>query len=510
MVFPLTRLPCPPPLPPTQKHPSSSSLRKSPPKEKEKEKDANVVVSRSSSIARLARRGLLSSAASAFSLMLSEEEPNHITILTLLSACADFPSSPSSLPLGLSLHARLLKLPSTLPPARSHVALSTALVDMYAKNSLPSLARQLFDRIPHKNSFSFNTMLAGHMRNRQVPLALSLFQRMPLTLRDSISWTAIVDGLVKNGFLLEALHQFQQMQTSAAPIQPDYVLLVALVSACAGLGALNQGMWFHRYSMARPELSSSVRLVNSLIDMYSRCGRPDLAHQVFAGVQGGNRTRVTWNSMIVGFAVNGCSAEALRHFAMMEDAGFEPDGVSYTGALTACSHAGLVEEGLRFYEIMRRDGKVVPRIEHYGCVVDLLARAGRLEEAMGVVESMMLVMRPNNVVLGSLLAACRVRGDVGLAEKLMGYMVDLEPESDSNYVLLSNIYASAGEWDGAGKVRGVMKSLGVRKRPGFSMVEIDGALHEFVAGDRGHLQTGSIYDMLKLMCSDMKLQEEVG
>lgn len=204
--------------------------------------------------------------------------------------------------------------------------------------------------------------------------------------------------------------------------------------------------------------------------------------------------------MIVGFAINGCCCEALDHFDAMQTAGFEPDGVSFTGALTACSHAGLVDEGLKYFRHMQeKHSKIRMRIEHYGCMADMLGRAGRLGEAMSLVESMMPVMGPNEVVLGSLLAACRMHGNVGLAEKLMGYLVEMEPDTDSNFVLLSNIYASVGRWDGAGKVRNVMKSLGIKKSPGYSAVEIDGDLHEFVSGDKEHMHSEDIYDMLRLL-----------
>nr|UPT48566.1 pentatricopeptide repeat protein AaPPR324 [Agave angustifolia]UPT49272.1 pentatricopeptide repeat protein AaPPR115 [Agave angustifolia] len=303
------------------------------------------------------------------------------------------------------------------------------------------------------------------------------------------------------------MQQFREMQQLTDQVEPDYVMIISLVAACADLGALGQGMWVHRYAMSRRsgDLCANVRLANSFIDMYSRCGRVDLACQVFDRVDNGSRTRVTWNSMIVGFATNGCCSEALDHFDMMQRMGFEPDGVSFTGVLTACSHAGL-DEGLKYYKLMQQKYMEIPmRIEHYGCVVDLLGRAGRLEEAMTLVGSMMPVMGPNEVVLGSLLAACRVHENIGLAEKLMGYLVELEPKTDSNFVLLSNTYASAGRWDGAVKVRNMMKSLGIKKSPGFSAVEIDGALHEFVSGDRGHVQYENIYGMLKLLSFEMKL-----
>lgn len=466
--------------------------------------DAVVVVSLTASIARSARRGHLSAAVSTFSLMLSSPttQPNHITLLTLLSAC----SSPSAAPLGHSLHAHLLKrYPLSASSDLAALQLNTALLDFYAKTGRPHLARQVFDRMPVRNSFTFNSMIAGYMRSRHVDHAVALFRAMRPSDRDKVSWTALIDGFVKNGLLEEALQHFREMQLqlTAHRIEPDYVLVLAVVAACADLGSLGQGMWVHRYAMSRG-LCSNTRLANSLIDMYSRCGRVDLARQVFDGVDGKRRTRVTWNSMIVGYAINGYCREALVRLDEMPMAGFDPDGVTFTGALTACSHAGLVDEGLKYFRLMQeRHSKVRMRIEHLGCMVDMLGRAGRLEEAMGLVESMTPVMGPNEVVLGSLLAACRMHGDVGLAERLVRYLVELEPDADSNFVLLSNIYASVGRWDGAGRVRGAMKSFGIRKSPGCSAVEVEGHLHEFVSGDTGHMQSEDIYDMLRLLGFEM-------
>ncbi|KAM1754506.1 hypothetical protein ACFX12_006962 [Malus domestica] len=229
--------------------------------------------------------------------------------------------------------------------------------------------------------------------------------------------------------------------------------------------------------------------------MYSRCGCLGFARQVFENML--ERALVSWNSMIVGFAVNGHAEEALEFFNLMQKKRLKPDGVSFTGALTACSHAGLVDKGLHYFDNMKGVHRITPRIEHYGCIVDLYSRAGRLEDALGVIENMS--MKPNEVVLGSLLAACRTIGNVSLAERLMKYLSVVDPGVDSNYVLLANIYATAGRWDGANKVRKKMKDLGVQKTPGFSSIEVDCNIHEFVAGDKSHVDTECIYSTLGLL-----------
>ncbi|XP_077224489.1 tetratricopeptide repeat (TPR)-like superfamily protein [Tasmannia lanceolata] len=449
------------------------------------------VVSWTSSIARLCKQGLLSEAATAFSNMLSSDiEPNHVTFVILLSGCANFPSK--AFYFGRLIHGYVLKLAMD----EDNVVLGTAIVGMYAKCGRVDFAHQVFDRMTVKNSVTWNTLIDGYMRNGDVANAILLFDRMPK--RDKVSWTVMIGGFVKNNRFEEALECFREMQL--AKVEPDYVTVIAVLTACANLGALGQGLWIHRYSLKR-DLRTNIRLNNSLIDMYSRCGCIGYARQVFDEMP--KRSLVSWNSIIVCFAINGHATDALEHFLLMQKAGFEPDGVSFTGALTACSHAGLVNEGLRYYENMTTINCISPTVEHYGCVVDLLSRAGRLEDALHVIESMS--MKPNEVVLGSLLAACRIHGDVGLAERLMGYLVELEPDCDSNYVLLSNIYAAVGRWDGVGMVRKTMKEMGIRKKPGSSAIEIGCGIHEFVAGDKSHIQSKDIYAMLDQLSHELKL-----
>lgn len=419
---------------------------------------------------------------------LSDIEPNHITFITLLSGCAHFPSQGQFF--GGSIHAYVRKLGLD----RENVKVGTAVVDMYSKCNLVELARQCFDEISDKNSVTWNTMIDGYMKNGKVEDALKLFDEMPQ--RDAVSWTALIGGFVKKGLEEKALELFYQMQLCG--VEPDYVTIIAVLSACANLGALNMGFWINRFVMGK-HFKDNIRLSNTLIDMYSRCGRVDFARQIFEQMP--NHTLVSWNSMIGGFAANGHVEEALNFFDRMKREGFNPDGVSFTGALTACSHAGLVDQGLKFFDEMKRVHRISPRIEHYGCLVDLYSRAGRLEDALNVVKNM--PMKPNEVVLGSLLGACRNCGDFSLAEMLMKYILELNPGCDSNYVLLANMYVAVGSWDRAGKVRRKMKNRGIQKRPGISSIEISGGIHEFVAGDKSHSEKESIYSVLELLSYDL-------
>ncbi|XP_028808303.1 pentatricopeptide repeat-containing protein At1g05750, chloroplastic [Neltuma alba] len=443
-----------------------------------------------SSISLRCRNGELREAASEFARMREADvEPNHITFITLLSACADHPSD--SISLGASIHAYARKLGLDM----NDVMVGTALIDMYAKCGLVDLARLVFDQLGGKNIVSWNTMIDGCMRNGEIEDAIELFDKMPA--KNAISWTALIGGFVKRDYHEEALECFREMQL--AGVAPDYVTIIAVLAACANLGILSLGLWVNKFVM-KENLRGNVRVCNSLIDMYSRCGCIEFARQVFEQMP--QRTLVSWNSIIVGFAANGLADESLNFFYSMQRKGFKPDGVSYTGALTACSHAGLIGKGLQIFDHMKRVHRITPTIEHYGCIVDLYSRAGRLEEALEVIKKM--PMKPNEVVLGSLLAACRTQGNVHLAEKVMNYLVELDPGGDSNYVLLANIYAAVGKWDGASKVRRTMKARGIQKKPGFSSIEIDSSIHKFVAGDKSHEEVDSILPVLELLSFELK------
>ncbi|XP_061349332.1 pentatricopeptide repeat-containing protein At1g05750, chloroplastic-like [Gastrolobium bilobum] len=441
---------------------------------------------------RSGRSGHLVEAASEFVRMREAGvEPNHITLITLLSACAHC-RSPISISFGAAIHAHARKLGLDM----NDVMLGTALIDMYAKCGRVDSARLVFDQMGFRNLVSWNTMIDGYMKNGEIEDALHLFDELPV--KNVISWTALIDGFVKKDCHEEALDCFREMQL--AGVAPDYVTVIAVLAACANLGALGHGLWVHRLVMTK-DFRDNDRVSNTLIDMYSRCGCIELARQVFDRMP--RRTMVSWNSIILGFAVNGQADEAVSFFNSMKKEGFEPNSVSYTVALSACSHAGLIDEGLRIFYNMKRVSRIAPRIEHYGCLVDLYSRAGRLEEALHVIKNM--PMKPNEVVLGSLLAACRTQGDVELAENVMKYLVELDPEGHFNYVLLSNTYVAVGNWDGASKVRRAMKDRGIHKNPGFSSIEIDSSIHKFVAGDKSHEENDYIYAALDFLSFDLQL-----
>lgn len=417
-------------------------------------------------------------------------EPNEITFVTLLSACACFPSQ--ALHFGTSIHAFVRKLGFDT----NNVKVGTAVTNMYSKCGRVDLARLSFNEMGVKNKVSWNTMIDGYMRNGEFEEAIQVFDEMPN--RDVISYTALIDGFVKKGHFEHALEWFQKMQLSG--VEPDYVTISSVLSACANLGTLGLGLWINRFVL-KQNFNENIRTNNSLIDMYSRCGCIEFARQIFKSMP--KRSLVTWNSIIVGFALNGNPEEALEYFNLMQEDGFEPDGVSFTGALSACSHAGLVDEGLKLFDVMNKVYRISPRIEHYGCIVDLYSRAGRLKEALDVIERM--PMKPNEILLGSLLAACRTQGDITLAERLINDLSELGSRTDSNYVLVSNIYAAVGSWHNASTMRRKMKARGIKKKLGVSSIEIDCIIHDFVAGDKSHVDAECMYKMLEHLSFELRM-----
>lgn len=417
-------------------------------------------------------------------------EPNHVTFITLLSCCAQFPSQ--AFTFGACLHALVRKLGMDT----CNVKVGTVIVDMYCKFGRVDLASISFGEIAVKNRVTWNTMINGYMRNGEFEKAVKLFDEM--LDRDVVSYTALIDGFIKGGQFDVALEWFQEMQL--ANVEPDPITIVSVLSACANLGALGLGLWVHRFVL-KQDLGANVRVNNSLIDMYSRCGCINFALEIFKSMP--KRNNVSWNMIIVGFALNGNPQEALEYFHLMQEDGFEPDGVSFTGALSACSHTGMVDEGLKLFEMMKAVYRISPRIEHYGCIVDLYSRAGMLEDALNTIESM--PMTPNEVVLGSLLAACRTAADIELAEKLTTYICMVNPDGDSSYVLLSNLFAAEGNWYSASSVRRKMKDRRLRKKTGVSSVEVDGVVHKFVAGDQSHVDMQYVYTMLDILSLELKI-----
>ncbi|EAZ16226.1 hypothetical protein OsJ_31678 [Oryza sativa Japonica Group] len=377
---------------------------------------------------------------------------------------------------------------------------------MYAACALPGLARRLFDEIPRPNHVSWNALLDGYAKCRDLPAARRVFARMPQ--RDVVSWSAMIDGCVKCGEHREALAVFEMMEATAARhdgVRANDVTMVSVLGACAHLGDLVRGRKMHRY-LEEHGFPLNIRLATSLVDMYAKCGAIVEALEVFQAVPVENTDVLIWNAVIGGLAVHGMSRESLQMFQKMEHAGVVPDEITYLSLLSACVHGGLVDEAWSFFRSLEAQG-LRPHVEHYACLVDVLGRAGRLEEAYGVVKSM--PMKPSVSVLGALLNACHLHGWVELGEAVGRQLVHLQPDHDGRYIGLSNIYAVARRWQEAKKARKVMEERGVKKVPGFSEIDVGRGICRFIAQDKTHPGSAEIYALLKLIAMDMKMKDDV-
>lgn len=356
-------------------------------------------------------------------------------------------------------------------------------------------AKECFERMPSRKIGSWNVMVSGFAKCGMMEAARQVFEEM--NERDEISWSAIVDGYVKGGYFKEALEIFQKMQREKT--RPRKFILSSVLAACANLGALDQGRWIHEYVKTNSMRLDAV-LGTALLDMYAKCGQLDIAWQIFENMS--ERETFTWNAMIGGLAVHGRADDAIELFSEMQRNKLKPNGITFVNVLNACAHAGLVAEGLEILSVMKRIYGTEPEVEHYGCVVDLLGRAGLISEAEELIHSM--PMEPNAAVWGALLGACRIHGNVELGEKVGRILLELEPQNSGRYALLSNIYAKAEKWDDIAKLRVLMKERGIKTIPGISMIELEGTVHEFKMGDGSHPKMKDIYLKLERIMQRMK------
>ncbi|XP_010279636.1 PREDICTED: pentatricopeptide repeat-containing protein At1g08070, chloroplastic-like [Nelumbo nucifera] len=356
-------------------------------------------------------------------------------------------------------------------------------------------ARRLFDEMPEKNVVSWNSMLAGYVKCGDVEGARRIFHEMPQ--RDVVSWNAMLACYAQTGRSNEALTLFDEMRV--AGIKPTEATMVSLLSAAAHLGALEQGAHLHAY-INKQKIKINTILGTALVDMYAKCGSISHAKHIFNLIE--FKDVLAWNTIIAGMALHGQFLEAYQLFIEMLEEGVRPDDITFVAVLTACSHAGMVEEGQNLLACMNNTYGIDPKVEHYGCVIDLLARAGLVEKAIELIETM--PMEANANAWGALLGGCRIHGNVEVGERVGKRLINLQPHHSGRYVLLSNIYAAAKRWDDARKVRNQMKTKGVVKLPGVSMIELKGIVHQFVSGDQSHPESDHIYNKLSEICTVLK------
>ena len=372
------------------------------------------------------------------------------------------------------------------------------MLDAYVKLGDMCSARKLFDEMPERSLVSWTIMIYGYCRYGNLDSARSLFNAMPE--KNLVSWNSMISGYCQNKQPYEALKLFHEMQSTTS-LEPDKVTLVSILPAIADLGALDFGGWVHRF-IQRKKLDRAANVGTALIDMYAKCGEIVKAKGVFDNMP--EKETASWNALINGFAINGCAKEALEVFMEMNHKGFKPNEITMMGVLSACNHSGLVEEGKRWFKAMEGFG-LTPEIKHYGCMVDLLGRAGCLEEAEKLMESM--PYEANGIILSSFLFACGQSKDVDRAERALKMANKVEEGNDGNYVMLRNLYAKEKRWKEADEVKDIMRRNGFKKEAGCSSIEVDSRVWEFVAGDIANPKWEAIRTVLAQLRVHMKGQD---
>ncbi|PWA70832.1 hypothetical protein CTI12_AA286020 [Artemisia annua] len=411
-----------------------------------------------------------------------------------------------------------------------HIYVGTTLISMYAECGWIKEARKVFDEMLAPNVVAWNAMITGCIRCCDVEGAEMLYRRMDvkdlvssnvmldgfmksgevefakrmffeeMDVKDDVSWSTMIVGFSHNGCFGEALDLFVELHRVG--LRPNEVSLTGVLSVCAQSGAFEFGKIVHCY-IEKCGFVWIRSVNNALLDTYSKCGNIDMARLVFERMHG-FKSIVSWTTMVAGLAMQGYGDEALKLFHQMEDSGIKPDGITFISILYACSHAGLIEDGCRYFSMMKNDYGIEPTYEHYGCMVDLYGRAGDLQKAYKFITQMPI--KPNAVIWRTLLGACSIHGNVELAEEVQLRLSELDPSDSGDHVLLSNIYAVAGKWKDVATVRKSMTSQGLTKTPGWSMIEVDKIMYSFVAGEKDNEVTKEAYTKLKEIMSRLRVE----
>jgi pentatricopeptide repeat protein len=478
----------------------------------------------------------------------SEICPNMFTLSSVLKACAGMGLKE----LGRQLHSRLIKM-----DLESDLFVDVGLIDMYSKCNMMDEARMVFNLMPKKDLIACNAVISGHSLNGEDMEAVSFFAEMykeglgfnqttlftvlksaaslqainvsrqvhgisvksgfhsdiyvinsildtygkcscvdnaarifeECPIGDLVAFTSMITAYAQHGQGEEALKLYLQLQHGG--IKPDPFVCSSLLNACANLSAYEQGKQIHVHVL-KFGFMSDVFAGNSLVNMYAKCGSIDDAGCAFSEIP--ERGIVSWSAMIGGLAQHGHGKQALQLFNQMLKDGASPNHITLVSVLCACNHAGLVTEARRYFDSMQDLFGVEPLQEHYACMIDLLGRAGKLNEAMELVNKM--PFQANASVWGALLGAARIHKNVHLGLHAAEMLLTLEPEKSGTHVLLANIYASAGMWENVANVRRLMKDSMVKKEPGMSWIEVKDKVYSFIVGDRNHYRSKEIYAKL--------------
>ena len=474
--------------------------------------------------------------------------PNMFTFSSALKACAGLGLKE----LGRQLHSSLIQMDT-----KSDVFVDVGLIYMYSKCEMMNVAKMVHSLMPKKNLIAWNAIISGHSQNgedveavrlfvevykegigfnrttlatvlksattlqaikfckqihavsmkngfqsdtyvinslldayakcSQVQDAARIFKECPVG--DLVAFTSMITAYAQYGQGEEALKLYLEMQDKG--IRPDPFVCSSLLNACANLSAYEQGKQIHVH-IIKFGFMSDIFAGNSLVNMYAKCGSIDDAGRSFSKIA--ERGLVSWSAMIGGLAQHGHGEEALKMFNQMLEEGVQPNHITLVSVLCACNHAGLVTEAKKYFESMKDTLGIAPTQEHYACMIGLLGRAGKLDEAMELVNTM--PFQANGSVWGALLGAARIHKNIELGQRAAEMLLALEPEKSGTLVLLANIYASAGLWENVANVRRLMKHNKVKKEPGISWLEVKDKVHTFIVGDRSHSRSSEIYKKL--------------
>lgn len=485
--------------------------------------------------------------------------PNSVTYTAAISSCARL----LDMERGEKIHQELVNNNKFLLDG----FVSAALVDMYGKGGLLEKAKKIFERIPAKSLVSWNSMISGYSLRGDSKSCIQLLQRMnKLNMKPSsvtlssllmacsksaqlqhgkflhayiirnnvqfdvflnaslvdlyfkcgrvetaqnifskiaknnvVAWNVMISGYVSAGYYLEALGIYNDMKL--AGIKPDAITLTSALVSCSQLAALEQGKEIHK-CIIHNNLESNEIVMGSLLDMYAKCGAVSEAFQVFDELP--KRDLVSWTTMIAAYGSHGQAFEALKLFNEMLHSNVKPDRVAFLAVISACAHAGLVDEGYHYFNLMVSGCGIQPSAEEYSCLIDLLGRAGRLREAYAILQSNPNI-REDVELLSALVSACHLHGELEVGEEIAKILTQKDP---STYIVLEKIYASQNKWNEVRKLRLKMKELGLRKKPGCSWIEVDKRIQTFLADDKSFPLVDNVYQCLSLINNDMENGDE--
>ncbi|XP_015698133.1 pentatricopeptide repeat-containing protein At2g35030, mitochondrial isoform X1 [Oryza brachyantha] len=404
-------------------------------------------------------------------------------------------------------------------PARDVMSWTT-MVSGLARNGSVDEARVLFDAMPKRNVVSWNAMISGYARNHRIEEALDLFTKMPV--RDVASWNIMITGFIQNKDLKSARELFDEMpkrnvitwttmmngylqcmQSEMAlklfncmlveGIRPNQVTFLGSLDACSNLAALCEGQQIHQM-IYKTSFQFDTFVESTLMNLYAKCGEITLARNVFDFAT--EKDLISWNGIIAAYAHHGFGIEAMHLYKKMQENGYKPNDVTYVGLLSACSHSGLVDKGLKIFESMVKDSSIVVRDEHYTCLIDLCSRGGRLDDARRLI-SWFKIKPTSSSVWRALLGGCNAHGNESMGNLAAKNLLEAEPDNAGTYALLFNIYASAGKWKEAAEIRSEMNVRGLKKQPGCSWIEVTNKIHVFVSRDKSHGEYVLINDLLQ-------------